>query len=258
MMDPDLGRYPVVWAAAGLPTAVFPVPPGTLRILANATVAPIAEERPGRRPRRAPTGDDRPTSPHRARERRTAQRDRHLSRRTARSMALGRQRPGRRGLRPVRGRRPTRRPRGRGSRTTRSPVSRGTPPRRAAWGVDRAVRLDHQRRAARRSIWDSAGLLVVSYGFHTFGLRGRHRRGRLGASLGDADRRAARITTARPRRRPGRARDLRHRGRRDRSPGASRIPTWSSGAELVGGRLVLTGYAGQLNALDPATGRSAN
>ena len=44
-MDPDLGRYPVVWAAAGTGTAVFPVPPATLRILANATVAPIAEER---------------------------------------------------------------------------------------------------------------------------------------------------------------------------------------------------------------------
>ena len=43
VMDPDLGRYPTVWAAAGLPTAVFPVPPGTLRVLANATVAPIAE-----------------------------------------------------------------------------------------------------------------------------------------------------------------------------------------------------------------------
>ena len=43
IMDPDLGRYPVVWAAAGLPTAVFPVPPGTLRILANAMVAPITE-----------------------------------------------------------------------------------------------------------------------------------------------------------------------------------------------------------------------
>lgn len=43
VMDPDLGRYPVVWAAAGLSTAVFPVPPATLRILANATVAPIAE-----------------------------------------------------------------------------------------------------------------------------------------------------------------------------------------------------------------------
>jgi prolyl-tRNA editing enzyme YbaK/EbsC (Cys-tRNA(Pro) deacylase) len=46
IMDPDLGRYPIVWAAAGLPTAVFPVPPGTLRVLSNATVAPIAEERP--------------------------------------------------------------------------------------------------------------------------------------------------------------------------------------------------------------------
>jgi prolyl-tRNA editing enzyme YbaK/EbsC (Cys-tRNA(Pro) deacylase) len=45
IMDPDLGRYPVVWAAAGLPTAVFPVPPGTLRILSNAMVAPITEVR---------------------------------------------------------------------------------------------------------------------------------------------------------------------------------------------------------------------
>jgi prolyl-tRNA editing enzyme YbaK/EbsC (Cys-tRNA(Pro) deacylase) len=44
IMDPDLGRFPVVWAAAGTPSAVFPVPPATLRILANATVAPIAEE----------------------------------------------------------------------------------------------------------------------------------------------------------------------------------------------------------------------
>jgi prolyl-tRNA editing enzyme YbaK/EbsC (Cys-tRNA(Pro) deacylase) len=46
IMDPDLGRYPVVWAAAGLPTAVFPVPPATLRVLANATVAPITEVQP--------------------------------------------------------------------------------------------------------------------------------------------------------------------------------------------------------------------
>ena len=45
IMDPDLGRYTTVWAAAGLPTAVFEVPPATLRILANATVAPISEER---------------------------------------------------------------------------------------------------------------------------------------------------------------------------------------------------------------------
>lgn len=45
IMDPDLGRYETVWAAAGLPTAVFPVPPATLRLLSNATVAPITEER---------------------------------------------------------------------------------------------------------------------------------------------------------------------------------------------------------------------
>jgi len=45
VMDPDLGRFQVVWAAAGTPTAVFPVPPATLRMLANATVAPICEER---------------------------------------------------------------------------------------------------------------------------------------------------------------------------------------------------------------------
>ena len=44
-MDPDLGRFQVVWAAAGIPTAVFPVPPATLRTLANATVAPMTEER---------------------------------------------------------------------------------------------------------------------------------------------------------------------------------------------------------------------
>lgn len=45
IMDPDLGRFPVVWAAAGTQSAVFPVPPGTLRMLANAHVAPICEER---------------------------------------------------------------------------------------------------------------------------------------------------------------------------------------------------------------------
>lgn len=46
VMDPDLGRFETVWAAAGLPTVVFPVAPGTLRMLADATVAPIAEDRP--------------------------------------------------------------------------------------------------------------------------------------------------------------------------------------------------------------------
>lgn len=46
IMDPDLGRYETVWAAAGLPTAVFPVSPATLRMLADAHVAPIVEEPP--------------------------------------------------------------------------------------------------------------------------------------------------------------------------------------------------------------------
>ena len=45
VMDPDLGRFHVVWAASGKPTAVFPVPPGPLRILAHAMVAPFTEER---------------------------------------------------------------------------------------------------------------------------------------------------------------------------------------------------------------------
>ena len=45
LMDPDLGRFRVVWAAAGTPTAVFPVPPATLRTLANAVVMPITEDR---------------------------------------------------------------------------------------------------------------------------------------------------------------------------------------------------------------------
>jgi prolyl-tRNA editing enzyme YbaK/EbsC (Cys-tRNA(Pro) deacylase) len=47
IMDPDLGRFPIVWAAAGTATAVFPVPPATLRSLSNATVAPITEDQAG-------------------------------------------------------------------------------------------------------------------------------------------------------------------------------------------------------------------
>lgn len=44
VMDPDLGRFTTVWAAAGLPNAVFPISPGSLRLLADAQVAPIAED----------------------------------------------------------------------------------------------------------------------------------------------------------------------------------------------------------------------
>lgn len=43
VMDPALGRHEIVWAAAGLSTVVFPIAPGTLRMLADAQVAPIRE-----------------------------------------------------------------------------------------------------------------------------------------------------------------------------------------------------------------------
>jgi prolyl-tRNA editing enzyme YbaK/EbsC (Cys-tRNA(Pro) deacylase) len=44
VMDPDLGRFAIIWAAAGLPDAVFPISPASLRLLADAQVAPIVEE----------------------------------------------------------------------------------------------------------------------------------------------------------------------------------------------------------------------
>ena len=44
VMDPDLDRFAVVWAAAGHDHSVFPVSPAALRALTNATVAEIAED----------------------------------------------------------------------------------------------------------------------------------------------------------------------------------------------------------------------
>jgi prolyl-tRNA editing enzyme YbaK/EbsC (Cys-tRNA(Pro) deacylase) len=43
VMDPDLHRYPEVWAAAGQDRAVFPISPAALRDLTDAEVVPIAE-----------------------------------------------------------------------------------------------------------------------------------------------------------------------------------------------------------------------
>ena len=56
LMDPDLGRFEVVWAAAGTANAVFAVGPQTLRVLANAVVTPIsvaAEPVPKKQPANA-------------------------------------------------------------------------------------------------------------------------------------------------------------------------------------------------------------
>ena len=43
LMDEDLSQYQRVWALAGTDSAVFRVGPGTLRMLSNALVAPVAK-----------------------------------------------------------------------------------------------------------------------------------------------------------------------------------------------------------------------
>jgi prolyl-tRNA editing enzyme YbaK/EbsC (Cys-tRNA(Pro) deacylase) len=56
LMDPDLGRFEVVWAAAGTANAVFAVSPQSLRVLANATATAISaalEPRPEQQPANA-------------------------------------------------------------------------------------------------------------------------------------------------------------------------------------------------------------
>ena len=44
VMDPALDGYEEIWAAAGTPTTVFPIAPGTLAMLSDALVAPCAED----------------------------------------------------------------------------------------------------------------------------------------------------------------------------------------------------------------------
>lgn len=105
--------------------------------------------------------------------------------------------------------------------------------------------------------WDSEGLLVVAYGFHTFGLE---------AGTGDArwEHRSATPIIAllgSPR--------LRHvlvqAEIETFALEADGTVAWRvahsdvvTAAELIGGRLVLTGFDGQVNALDPASGRTAS
>jgi outer membrane protein assembly factor BamB len=124
---------------------------------------------------------------------------------------------------------------------------------RGAWSA-RFASVIHDEPRAR--YWDTHGLLVVSYGFHTFGLD---------AATGEMrwEHRSATPVIA--------------------LLGSSRLPhvivqsevetfalepdgtvAWRVAhsdvvtvAELIGGRLVLTGFDGQLNALDPATGLAA-
>ncbi len=105
-------------------------------------------------------------------------------------------------------------------------------------------------------LWDVPGLLVVKYGFHAYGLAART--GELAWSHRSATPVLAVLASSR----------IRH------VIVQSEIETFAieadgdvawrvahsdvvTAAELIGGHLVLTGYGGQRNALDPATGRQA-
>jgi outer membrane protein assembly factor BamB len=105
-------------------------------------------------------------------------------------------------------------------------------------------------------LWDTHGLLVVKYGFHTYALDART--GELRWSHRSATPLLAVLASSR----------LRHvivQGELETfaiepdGEVAWRIAHSDvvTGAELVGGRLVLSSYGGQVNALDPATGRAA-
>jgi prolyl-tRNA editing enzyme YbaK/EbsC (Cys-tRNA(Pro) deacylase) len=63
VMDPDLGRFTTIWAAAGTANAVFSATPATLRMLANATVAPIANAPVAPLPQASATADQQPPAP---------------------------------------------------------------------------------------------------------------------------------------------------------------------------------------------------
>jgi hypothetical protein len=124
---------------------------------------------------------------------------------------------------------------------------------RGAWTARFASTIYDEPRAI---YWDTEALLVVAYGFHTFGLD---------ASTGEArwEHRSATPILA-----------LLGSPRLPHAIVQSEIETFALEADgtvgwrvahsdvvteaaLVGGRLVLTGFDGQHNALDPATGRPA-
>ncbi|MCI0583197.1 MAG: PQQ-like beta-propeller repeat protein [Chloroflexi bacterium] len=120
-----------------------------------------------------------------------------------------------------------------------------------AWSARFASTVHDEPAAA---YWDSEALLVVKYGFHAYGLEART--GDLRWSHRSATPILAIIASPR----------LRHVLVQSEletfAVEADGSVAWRiahsdvvTGAELVGGRLVLTSYSGQLNALDPATGR---
>lgn len=123
---------------------------------------------------------------------------------------------------------------------------------RSAWTARFASLVHDEPRAVH---WDSAGILVVSYGFHTYGLavatgeaRWTHRSATPIVALFGSPRLDHVIVQS----------ELETFAIEPDGTVAWRIAHSDvvTAAELVGGRLVLTGFDGQVTALDPATGRA--
>ncbi len=123
---------------------------------------------------------------------------------------------------------------------------------RGAWTVRFASLIHDDPRALH---WDSAGLLVVGYGFHTYAvetatgvLRWEHRSATPLVALLGSPRLAHVVVQS----------EIETFAIEPDGVVAWRIAHSDvvTAAELVGGRLVLTSFAGQLTALDPATGRT--
>jgi hypothetical protein len=125
---------------------------------------------------------------------------------------------------------------------------------RGAWTARFASLISDEPRALH---WDSTGLLVVAYGFHTYGLdaasgalRWDHRSATPLVALFGSPRLAHVIVQS----------EIETFAIEPDGSVAWRIAHSDvvTAAELVGGRLVLTGFDGQVSALDPATGRRAD
>jgi len=124
---------------------------------------------------------------------------------------------------------------------------------RGAWTARFASVIHDEPRALH---WDSAGLLVVAYGFHTFGLdvrtgdaRWEHRSGTPIVALLGSSRLTHVVVQA----------ELETFAIEPDGTVAWRVAHSDvvTAAELIGGRLVLTAFGGEVRAFDPATGRPA-
>jgi hypothetical protein len=122
---------------------------------------------------------------------------------------------------------------------------------RGAWTARFASLIHDEPRAVH---WDSDGLFVVAYGFHTFGLdvdtgaaRWEHRSATPILALFGTPRLAHVIVQA----------ELETFAIEPDGTVAWRVAHSDvvTAAELLGGRLILTGFGAQVSALDPATGR---